>query len=174
MTNEPYAMQSPFLVVEIACGIPGPQLGSDEKTALDKLYEHAEKVGELLFAGHDPDGYQMWLDSQNGPQRSFNDLVTNPAPAHAPVAEVIPIRSGQSNGRDPVRFGQGLQRLRKEHGMSRMQLKVLSGLGNYPYLAELESGARYPSEEAMGKLAKAFEMGPVEFEQLCLHPAPVV
>lgn len=169
MTNEPYTMQSPFLVVEIACALPGPQLGSDEKTALNRLYEHAEKVGELLFAGHDPDGYQMWLDSQEGPTRSWDDLIRHPAPAHS--NNVVALRPDiEVEGKDPVIFGRNLKILREEQHLSRMQLKVLAGLGNFMYLAEIEGGNKYPNAPTIEKLAKAFEMSVTDFVDRCSQP----
>jgi transcriptional regulator with XRE-family HTH domain len=68
-----------------------------------------------------------------------------------------------------VAFGKGLAYLRRSQGMSRMQLKVMAGLGNYPMLAEIEAGKRPPSDDTIDKLAKAFELSPAELVARCLR-----
>lgn len=191
--DESYSYKGAFLDVEIVCKVAGPQLSPDEKDALKRLADMAEATDHLLFAAQDPDEYQRMLE-EDPPERSWDDLMRDAAPPRArvsvtdpgtgitqimgpptighTVAEVIPLHPGDGTGKDPVRFGRGLKVMREVKGLTRMQLKVLAGLGNHMYLAEIEGGHRYPTHQALLKLATAFGMGPTEFEQACLHPEP--
>lgn len=52
---------------------------------------------------------------------------------------------------------------RESRGMSRRDLAEASGL-SYPYVSELETGAKYPSDRALHNLAAALDMDHAELE----------
>lgn len=52
---------------------------------------------------------------------------------------------------------------REARGMSRRDLAEASGL-SYPYVSELETGAKYPSDRALHNLASALDMDYLELE----------
>lgn len=154
------------LRVDIECMIPGPLLTSEERSALAALAKHAERVGMLLMANHQPAQYEQWCKDVTretpGPYAGSSQAPETPA-------EVIPIRPGViEDGKDPVAFGRGLAALRKREDMSRMQLKVLAGL-SYPYMSEVELGNKWPTEKAIAGLARAFEMTPGQLVSVCLQ-----
>lgn len=153
------------LKVDIECMVPGPLLTSEERSALAALAKHAERVGMLLMANHQPAQYEQWRKEHElkpGPYAGSSQAPETPA-------EVIPIRPGViEDGKDPVAFGRGLVALRKRKGMSRMQLKVLAGL-SYPYMSEVELGNKWPTEKAIAGLARAFEMTPGQLVSVCLQ-----
>ena len=60
-------------------------------------------------------------------------------------------------------LGEVLQAERDRRGLSRRDLATLSSL-SYPYLAELETGAKYPSYDALVRIAEALEMAAGELE----------
>ena len=158
-------VELPTLKVDIECMIPGPNLTSEERSALAALAKHAERVGMLLMANHQPAQYEQW--------RKEHELKPGPYAGASQVpeteAEVIPIRPGViEDGKDPVAFGRGLAALRKREDMSRMQLKVLAGL-SYPYMSEVELGNKWPTENAIAGLARAFEMTPGQLVSVCLQ-----
>lgn len=60
-------------------------------------------------------------------------------------------------------LGVVLQSQREDRGLSRRDLASLSSL-SYPYLAELENGAKYPSHDALVRLAGALDMKVFDLE----------
>jgi transcriptional regulator with XRE-family HTH domain len=60
-------------------------------------------------------------------------------------------------------LGRVLQESRARLGLSRRDLATLALL-SYPYLAELENGAKYPSHDALVRIAAALEMSAEELE----------
>lgn len=59
------------------------------------------------------------------------------------------------------RFGRALQSRRKELGLTRRDLVAASGL-SYPYISQLETGYRLPSQKSLHRLAHALEMAPAD------------
>ena len=58
-----------------------------------------------------------------------------------------------------------LERERKERGHSRQDLAEVAGL-SYPYVSELETGKKYPSERALANLAAALDLDPYVLEEM--------
>jgi len=58
-------------------------------------------------------------------------------------------------------FGQNIARLRKEKSMSQEELAEKLGVTKQT-ISNIERGARYPTFEALGKLADIFEAGPMD------------
>lgn len=65
------------------------------------------------------------------------------------------VRSGNEQ------FGRALQARRAELGLSRRDLVAASGL-SYPYVSQLETGYRLPSQKSLHRLAQALQMAPSE------------
>ena len=60
-------------------------------------------------------------------------------------------------------LGVVLRATREARGMSRRDLAEASGL-SYPYVSELETGVKYPSDRALHNLAAALDMDSAELE----------
>lgn len=58
-------------------------------------------------------------------------------------------------------LSENLRALRKEKGLSQVELAKLAGLSNV-YISEIERGESFPSDEVLNRLAAALETAPTE------------
>jgi transcriptional regulator with XRE-family HTH domain len=66
-------------------------------------------------------------------------------------------------------FGQKLRKLRREKGMSQLELARKLGYVSNSYIADIESGKFIPSELKLKKIAKALKIPFQELEELLIE-----